>query len=833
MFGAARGATPITPRCHSPLVRSWAVAGYYESGDRGFQLFRSHGDPAWREPQFAALGALVAQWSLAGSEAPLVSIPTGVGKTGIALAAPFVAQAKRTLVVVPTQELRRQTVEQFRSQEVLLRVGALAPHGFTPPVVHEVTGRCDDWAVHDEADVVVGIPASVSPAHLGDNSPHSGYFDLVIVDEAHHAPATTWLAILDHFPSRHLLLTATPHRRDRKRIPGKLVYYYPLRQALERDLYQPVDPVVLAVAAGATRLEIDTIIAETVLEVLGAPEHSTSQLLVRASGKARARELAGLYASKGLDLPVLHSGLGPARQRSLVAELRSGVHRGLVMVGMLVEGFDLPSLRIAGYHDKHKSLEPTAQLIGRLARVHVDHPQRSVLVTARDIDVYPHLEGAVRSLYDEDRDWARVLPGIIDAYVEEDLKNSDYARSFGAGSGIVDPAHLTPLRRASMFEVTDPAWVPTFADGELPESLAEGEAFAGQQVLFSGTSPDHMTVVVVTGATSRPRWNSGDELDSADYDLHIVSFRASSRAGVPDLLLVNTARIAARNELIAAAGAAEVLRHADAGRLQNAFDSLERLSVSSVGVRNTYGATRGTPSYKMFAGSSIETGLRDSDTAQAALGHAMVQVAGEGGAFTAGVSTGKGKYWETRYTPLRQYEQFLADLAERYWYPTVSPSGPLLPHINRGTTLTAWPSSELLAVAMDYALIGAEWTSDEHGSLDSLDLFGGNEAMARGAPTPSTPDRMAIAAVKPVPAGDELIWTGEVGLLGDVWSTSADVVVRRGHSNPTTLAALLSERPPTLFFLDGTTVRGRELFRAKVQRFTSRPGWFGSRRGLV
>ncbi len=191
------------------------MAGYYETDTRGFSLFRTRDDPAWREPQLAALGAVVAQWSLAGSETPLVSVPTGVGKTAIALAAPFLARARRTLVVVPTQELRRQTVQRFSTQDVLLRIGALRSQRFKAPIVHEAKGRIDDWSQHDAADVIVGIPASINPAHAGDNPPRADMFDLVIVDEAHHAPAATWLAILEHFAGRKLLLTATPHRRDR------------------------------------------------------------------------------------------------------------------------------------------------------------------------------------------------------------------------------------------------------------------------------------------------------------------------------------------------------------------------------------------------------------------------------------------------------------------------------------------------------------------------------------------------------------------------------------------------------------------------------------------
>lgn len=38
-------------------------------------------------------------------------------------------------------------------------------------------------------------------------------FNLIIVDEAHHYPAPTWLAIVDYFVCKTIFLTATPYRR--------------------------------------------------------------------------------------------------------------------------------------------------------------------------------------------------------------------------------------------------------------------------------------------------------------------------------------------------------------------------------------------------------------------------------------------------------------------------------------------------------------------------------------------------------------------------------------------------------------------------------------------
>lgn len=787
------------------------MAGYFSSQESGFALFRSPFAPAWRRPQAAALGAVLAQWSLDG-DAPLVAVPTGVGKTAIALASPYLAGANRVLVVVPTTELRRQSADHFTTQQVLKRIGALPADAASPSVV-EVQGRDIDWDALETADVVIGVPSSISPVHFVDDGPPADYFDLVIIDEAHHAPAKTWTAILEYFSTgRSLLLTATPHRRDGKRLPGKLAYYYPLRQALEEGLYQPVQPLVVEAPSGATRGDMDVLIRDNVLEILREPAHADSQLIVRAGTRARATELATLYSEEGLEIPVLHSGFGSARQRSVIDGLRSGDHRGVAMVGMLVEGFDLPSLRIAAYHDKHKSLEPTTQLIGRLARVSDDYPQPSRLVTVRDIDVYPQLEGAVRALYEEDNDWATVLPGIIDEYVEGDLANKEYARSFDPAPGVIDLASIHPLRRVTIFEIhsNDP-WSPSYSDGELPDELAPGAMFAGQSVLYSGTNPTHSTLLIVTGTIVRPRWNDGDELDAPTYDLHIVSYRPSGRTDQPDLLLVNSGRPVGQKGLVEVAGAEEVARAANAERVQAAFDSLQRTGVSSVGVRNTYGTTRGTPSYRMFAGSSIESGLRDSDTAQASLGHAMVQVTGEAGSFTAGVSTGKSKYWETRYTPLRLYEDFVQDMAARYWSPTASASGPLLPQIARGRSFSSWPDEAVVAVESDYQLLGSQWALPDGAPLDSVDLVAGAEAVDAGAPEADADGQLPIAALTPA-TPPLLRWTGSLSIDGHVEPTSNELTVQRGFSNPRAFSELIEERPPTIFFIDGSTVRGREYF---------------------
>lgn len=58
------------------------------------------------------------------------------------------------------------------------------------------------------------------------------FFDMIIVDEAHHSAAASWQKIIDRFPkAKVILLTATPFRSDRQELDGELVFRYPFRNA--------------------------------------------------------------------------------------------------------------------------------------------------------------------------------------------------------------------------------------------------------------------------------------------------------------------------------------------------------------------------------------------------------------------------------------------------------------------------------------------------------------------------------------------------------------------------------------------------------------------------
>lgn len=77
-----------------------------------------------RRGQVGALYALASHF-IERHEPAIVSLPTGYGKTAVLTAACFFTQARRVLVVTPTNALRTQATRAFRTLETLRRLKAL------------------------------------------------------------------------------------------------------------------------------------------------------------------------------------------------------------------------------------------------------------------------------------------------------------------------------------------------------------------------------------------------------------------------------------------------------------------------------------------------------------------------------------------------------------------------------------------------------------------------------------------------------------------------------------------------------------------------------------
>ena len=183
------------------------------------------------------------------SSIALVVLPTGCGKTGVAVLASYALNASRVLVITPSIIISRQIHKAYG--DFLIKCGVIED---TPTASQSVlpTRRL----INKSSEIREGMSSSVMVvnAHkIGGQStvkiediPPDGY-DLVIVDEAHHYPAQTWKLLVDHFSnSQRLFLTATPEHRGKPimhEIGIPIIPCYELRrsEAVDRGIIRNVD----------------------------------------------------------------------------------------------------------------------------------------------------------------------------------------------------------------------------------------------------------------------------------------------------------------------------------------------------------------------------------------------------------------------------------------------------------------------------------------------------------------------------------------------------------------------------------------------------------------
>ncbi len=147
----------------------------------------------------------------------------------------------------------------------------------------------------------------------------------LFIDEAHHLPADGWSAFRKAFQAKRIVqFTATPFRRDGKRVDGRVVFNYPLRRAQEEDYFRPItllpvheydveqqDAAVAAAAVGQLRSDV------------AAGLHHLA--MARTNTILRAEAVHRIYLDLAPDLrPVLvHSKQGRKEIAQTLSDLRS------------------------------------------------------------------------------------------------------------------------------------------------------------------------------------------------------------------------------------------------------------------------------------------------------------------------------------------------------------------------------------------------------------------------------------------------------------------------------------------------------------------------------
>lgn len=233
-------------------------------------------------------------------------------------------------------------------------------------------------------------------------------FGCVIVDEAHHAPASTFQAVLGRMPARHRFgLTATPEREDGLTPLLSFTLGERLFEVAYRDLVAAgylsapeVRPVYTRFGfdysgpddhhACMAALIDDADRNDLVAEIAAREAAGGHSVLVLSDRVEHCRRLAHLITLRGVEAEVLVGAVKKPDRRRILDDLRAGRLRVVVASTLADEGLDVPRLDRIVLAFPGRTRGRTAQRIGRLMRPHPDK-RGAVLFDLVDAAVPPLL----------------------------------------------------------------------------------------------------------------------------------------------------------------------------------------------------------------------------------------------------------------------------------------------------------------------------------------------------------------------------------------------------------------------------------------------------------
>ncbi|MCK0112489.1 DUF3427 domain-containing protein [Ornithinimicrobium sp. F0845] len=227
-------------------------------------------------------------------------------------------------------------------------------------------------------------------------------FDIVVVDEFHHAAASTYRGLLEHIQPRELLaLTATPERTDgfdvRAYFGGRTAAELRLWEALQAGILSPFhyfmvsDGTDLSSVSWA-RGKYDEAELERVFTgndarsrvILKELEHKvadvhTMKALGFCVGVAHADYMAKVFNDAGISARAVNGDTRPDERRAALAALRAGEVKILFAADLFNEGVDIPDVDTLLFLRPTESATVFLQQLGRGLRLRPDKPVLTVL----------------------------------------------------------------------------------------------------------------------------------------------------------------------------------------------------------------------------------------------------------------------------------------------------------------------------------------------------------------------------------------------------------------------------------------------------------------------
>ncbi len=316
----------------------------------------------------------------AGVRRQLTCLPTGSGKTVIFAEFPhYFSMKKQMLVLAHRMELLDQACDKIRRANPSLNVSV------------EQAGR----SAEPDCDVVVASVPTIGrkgSKRLQRLDPNR--FFLIVVDEAHHATASTYIRILEYFgvfapDTRKLLVgfTATPKRGDGVGLDAvfqEIVFSRTLPEMIQTGFLSPVAGYRVETEIDLSRVKTrmgDFVVSQLSLAVNVVERNDMivkvfrshlegRQTLCFCVDVAHVHSLASAFNKEGISAAAVSGDMDRSERAKTLEDFSAGRIQVLANCMVLTEGYDEPAVEGIILARPTKSALLYTQMIGRGTRLH-------------------------------------------------------------------------------------------------------------------------------------------------------------------------------------------------------------------------------------------------------------------------------------------------------------------------------------------------------------------------------------------------------------------------------------------------------------------------------
>lgn len=427
-----------------------------------------------------------------------IVLPVGCGKSGLIAITPYAIHARRVLVIAPGTRIRGQLGEDLRANSptnFYERCGVLGPDDNFPETVVVASGRVNMDDIRHCEVAVANIQQIAGEENRWLDELEPDFFDLILVDEAHHNTAASWRQVKGRFPAARIVnFSATPMRADGALMEGEIIYSFPVLRAIEAGYVKRLRAKMLRPSElryidrnsggeriigadevrelGETNAEfrrgivmseetLGSIVDQSIAELHRLREETGEQrlkIIASALNYDHCIQITEAFRSRGLRANYVHSREAQANER-VFQQLENHELDVIVQARMLGEGFDHKYLAVAMVGSVFANLSPFVQFVGRIMRViaqnEPDHPLNQGVVVF-------HVGANVAQRWNDFRSFSEADQGffadLLPEAEEVEFSGDTAEREFGGG-GSLDPVEVLEergVRAADLDPIGDP-----------------------------------------------------------------------------------------------------------------------------------------------------------------------------------------------------------------------------------------------------------------------------------------------------------------------------------------------------------------------------------------